>query len=67
MLLSLDYCNSIVYGCPSYEIEKLQSVQIAAARHIKKYDHITPILKELHWVPVEDFFLKSTFSQENVI
>ena len=44
----LDYCNSILYGCPSCEIQKLQSVQNAAARlitHSKKYDHITPILK----------------------
>ena len=35
----LDYCNSILYGCPSYEIQKLQSVQNAAARlitHSKK-------------------------------
>ena len=53
----LCYCNSILYGCPSYEIQKLQSVQNAAARlitHSKKYDHITPILKELHWLPVEE-------------
>ena len=53
----LDYCNSISYGCPSYKIQKLQSVQNAAARlitHSKKYDHITPILKELHWLPVEE-------------
>ena len=53
----LDYCNSILYGCPSYEIQKLQSVQNAAARlitHSKKYDHITPILKELHWLPVQE-------------
>ena len=55
----LDYCNSILYGCLSYEIQKLQSVQNAAARlnitHSKKYDHITPIFKELHWLPVELF------------
>ena len=53
----LDYCNSILYGCPSYEIQKLQSVQNAAARlitHSKKYDHINPILKELHWLPVQE-------------
>ena len=40
----LDYCNSISYGCPSYENQKLRSVQSAAARlitHSKKYDHIT--------------------------
>ena len=39
------------------KLKKLQSVQNAAARlitHSKKYDHITPILKELHWLPVEE-------------
>ena len=56
----LDYCNSISYGCPSYEIQKLQSVQNAAARiitHSKKYDHITPIRTELHWLPVEEIII----------
>jgi len=38
-------------------IRELQSVQKAAARLItcsRKYDHITPILKELHWLPVSE-------------
>ena len=38
------------------EINKLQSVQNAAARVIaclSKFDHISDTLKELHWVPVE--------------
>ncbi len=37
-------------------ISKLQNVQNAAARVIvgaRKYDHITPVLKDLHWLPVE--------------
>ena len=34
---------------------KLQRVQNAAARLLtssRKYDHITPVLQELHWLPV---------------
>ena len=31
----LDYCNSISYGCPENEIEKLQAIQNSAARLIK--------------------------------
>ena len=40
-----------------YVLKKLQSVQNAAARLITyslKYDHITPILSDLHWLPVNE-------------
>ena len=43
----LYYCNSLLYGIPSREIEKFQRVQNAEARLIvcmKKTDHITSIL-----------------------
>ena len=53
----LDHCNSLLYNVPKYILKKLQSVQNAAARLItcsRKYDHITPILKELHWLPVSE-------------
>ena len=51
----IDYCNGLLYGLPDCEITKLQRVQNAAARLVtssRKYDHITPVLKELHWLPV---------------
>ena len=52
----LDYCNSLLYGLPQVQIEKLQRVQNAAARLIfkePKFSHITPVLYQLHWLPIK--------------
>ena len=52
----VDYCNSLLYGVPKYLLLRLQRVLNCAARIVfksNKYDHITPLLKELHWLPIE--------------
>ena len=51
----LDHCNSLLYGLPDYLIQRLQYVMNAAAKVItckRKFDHVTPLLIELHWLPV---------------
>jgi len=52
----LDFCNSILYGLPAYQLDKLQRIQNTAARVVtrsKTTDHITPVLQDLHWLPVK--------------
>ena len=51
----LDYCNSLLYGLPDTKLNRLQRMQNIAARIVTrspKFCHITPILKELHWLPI---------------
>ena len=53
----LDHCNSLLYGLPKNLLNKLQSVHNAAARLItlsRKHHHITPVLINLHWLPIEE-------------
>ena len=51
-----DYCNSLLYGLPKYLIKQLQCIQNAAARVVTvspKFCHITPVPKNLHWLPID--------------
>ena len=51
----LDHCNSLLYGLHDYLIQRLQYVMNAAAKEItckQKLDHVTPLLIELHWLPI---------------
>ena len=52
----LDYCNSLLYRAKQSHIDRLQCYQNNAARIIskrRKLYHISPVLRELHWLPVE--------------
>ena len=56
VLSRLDTCNSLLGGLPSNLLQRLQQVQNMCARIImlsNKRDHVTPLKKELHWLPIK--------------
>ena len=54
----LDFCNSLFYGLPATSVNRLQKVQNALARvvvpSVKRSHHITPTLRDLHWLPINN-------------
>lgn len=53
--LKLDHCNSVLAGLSDIDIHKLQSMKNAAAclaMRVKKYEHISPTLRQSDWLPV---------------
>jgi len=51
----LDYCNALLYGVSERLLPCRQCARNAAARLVtgaRRRDHITPILRQLHWLPV---------------
>jgi len=57
VLSRLDYGSTVLFGLPQQLVDKLQSVQNAAARLIfaaRRRDHISPLLQSLHWLRVAD-------------
>ena len=52
----LDYCNSLFRSLSKFNRHRLQSIQNSAARIVtisSKYTWITPVLRKLHWLPVQ--------------
>ena len=52
----VDYCNNLLFGVADNLLQRLQSVQNAAARMMTRtgtQEHITPVVHLLHWLPVQ--------------
>ena len=52
----IDYCNSLLYGLPNCQLNKLQRVSNASARLVCNapgFCHISPLLRGLHWLAVK--------------
>ena len=58
VVLTVDYCNSLMAGLPASQLERVQSVLNCAAQLIygrRKNDHVTPLLRDkLHWLHVRE-------------
>ena len=53
----IDYGNIVLMGLPKLQTQKIQSIINMTARLIsgaKKFDHITPVLKNLHWLKIDE-------------
>ena len=52
----VDDCNSLLFGLPNYQLNKLQRVLNALARLVcnaPRFCHISLLLRGLHWLPVK--------------
>ena len=59
----LDYCNVLLAGLPASAIQPLQFIQNAAARLVfkqSKFSHVTPLLRDLHWLPIHSRIMFKT-------
>ena len=51
----LDYCNALLSVVPKTMLGRMQFLQNTASHVItrtSRYEHLTLVLKELHWIPV---------------
>ena len=59
----LDYCNSLFYSYTQKQIRRLQVVQNTLCRIVtrsSRYTSVTPLRKELHWLPVQSRIIFKT-------
>ena len=57
VLSKVDYCKSLLLGLANCHLAKLQRIQNTACRliyRISKFDHVMPLLMQLHWLKVHD-------------
>ncbi len=53
----LDAGNSILYGIAQGQLQRIERTQNTAAKIItntRRYEHITPVLQQLHWLPIQE-------------
>ena len=48
----LDFCNSIYYNLEI--LKRIQNQAVHMLKRIPRRNHITPVLRELHWLKIHD-------------
>lgn len=60
ILSRISYCNVVYYPClDKVSANRLQSIQNACCRlicRVRKYEHISPSIKQLRWLKIENMF-----------
>ncbi len=51
--LRLDYCNALLYGLSDKILYKVQNAAARVVTGTNKFENITPVLNNLHWLPVK--------------
>ena len=57
ILSKIAYCNSLLCGTPTYQLNKIQWIQNMACRvmcRLCKFDHITDSMASLQWLRIEE-------------
>ena len=60
VMSKLFYCSFVWSNTSSKKVKKLQAVQNFACRIVsntRKFDHITPAMEEIEWLPIKDLLL----------
>ena len=63
LLSKLDYCNILLNGISKKDLKRLQMLQNKCARLVcmkSRREHVTPLLTQLHWLPVEERIVYKT-------
>jgi len=64
----IDYCNSLLLNLPATQTNRLQLVFNSPARAVTKtpkFHHITPILKSVHWLKINEIIKYKVLSLTN--
>ena len=63
VLSRLDYCNVLLNGISKKDLNRLQRLQNKCAKLVclkPKFEHVSPLLNKLHWLPVHERIVYKT-------